>query len=267
MISASPKPPRPIVPHPKPKRHRERRPRQMTLVAGFRCPKGGVLLCADREEGDGFNKREVDKIYRIPVTELQLCDVWLAGSGGGDLIRTFQSKLHASLLSASQAGQNVFDEHEALIQAELAAFHRQRSSDIKKYGLGFVIVVSPQRPDRVPLLYRTSNTFLVPQPEYCALGTGQPISDYLCDRLFEYGKLESRATGILAAFILREAENSASGVGLGANMVFIHEGDKSMLFIGKDQVAELQAAVPPLRDCFYSYWPQHVVAPSWFKEW
>lgn len=257
----------PRILQPKPKRLPERKSRSMTVAAGFRCPMGGVLLCADREEDDGYSKREIDKIYRIPVTDLQVCDVWLAGAGGGDLIRTFQSKLHAALISAFKAGQNVFDDHEVLIQAELAAFRRQRSSDIKKYGLDFIVVISPMRSDRVPLLYRTDKEFLTPRPEYCAVGTGQPISDYLCDRLFEYGKLESRATGILAAFILREAQNSASGVGLGSDMVFIHEGGKRMYFIWKDKTAELQAAIPPLRDCIHSYWPQNVVVPSWYKDW
>jgi hypothetical protein len=267
MISVLRKPvaPRPIFS--RKKLLPERKSRTVTIAAGFRCPQGGVLLCADREEDNGYNKREVDKIYRVPATDLQVCDVWLAGAGGGDLIRTFQSKLHASLVSAFSAGQNVFDDHESLVQAELAAFHRQRSSDIKKYGFGFVVVVSPLRPDRVPLLYRTDGAFLTPQPQYCAVGTGQPISDYLCDRLFEYGKLESRATGILAAFILREAQNSASGVGLGSDMVFIHEGGKTLYFIGKDKIAELQSGIPPLKDCIYSYWPEHVIAPTWYKEW
>jgi hypothetical protein len=218
MIEALPKPCPRIVPHQKPKRLRERRPGYMTIAAGFRCPKGGVLLCADRQEDNGYTKREVDKIYRIPVTELQTCDVWLAGAGHGDLIRTFQSKLHASLVYAFNAGRDVFSEHEAIIQDELAGFHRQRSADTKLYGLDFVVVVSSVRLDRVPLLYRTDKAFLTPRPEYCAVGTGQPISEYLCDRLFEYGKLESRATGILAAFILREAQQSASGAGLGSDM-------------------------------------------------
>ena len=195
------------------------------------------------------------------------CDVWLVGSGHGDLIRKFQSKLHGSLISAVGTGCDVYDDHETLIQTELASFHQQWGAEIKKYGLDFIIVVSPYRPTRVPILYKTNKTALVPSPEYCAVGTGKPISDYLSDRLFEYGRLESRATGILAAFVLREAQHSASGAGLGADMVFIHESGKSLYFIPPAKVKELEECIPPLGECIESCWPRKVVAPEWFVEW
>jgi hypothetical protein len=257
-----------IVPRPNPKRLREGRPRSMTLIAAFRCPKGGVLLCADREEDDGYNKREVDKLYRIMHQELVSCDVWLAGSGSGDLIRKFRAQLHGSLIAAVQRGHDVFDDHEKLIQKELADFYRQWNSDIKKSnGLQFIVVIAPLRPDRVPILYRTSATALIPYPEYCATGSGQPIADYLADRLSTYGSLESRATGLMAAFIFREAQGSAIGVGFGADMVFIHEGGKSRYWIPAARVKELEACIPALGDCILGWWPENTVTPEWYKDW
>jgi 20S proteasome alpha/beta subunit len=34
----------------------------MTLVAGFRCSDGGILVCADREESGDGTKRSIDKL-------------------------------------------------------------------------------------------------------------------------------------------------------------------------------------------------------------
>jgi hypothetical protein len=240
----------------------------MTLIAAFRCPRGGVLLCADREEDDGYNKREVDKIYHIIHQDLVSCEIWLAGAGSGDLIRKFRSKLHNALVSAVQVGHDVFNEHESLIEAELGAFYRQWGADIRKSnGLQFIVVVAPLRPDRVPILYRTSGTALTPYPEYCATGTGQPIADYLSDRLGVYGSLESRSTGLMAAFIFREAQGTALGVGFGADMVFIHEGGKTLYWIPAIRVKELEACVPTLGDCVLGYWPENTVTPKWYKDW
>ena len=83
MISPKPlpyhqKPPYQVLPHPKLKRL-PKGPRPMTLVAAYRSAEGGVLLCADREENDGWlAKRSVDKIYPI---HLLPCDFYLAGAG------------------------------------------------------------------------------------------------------------------------------------------------------------------------------------------
>ena len=237
----------------------------MTLVAGFRCRMGGVLLCADREEGDGYNKREVDKIQRIPVQQLKSCDVWLAGAGGGDLIRQFEAKLQTSLVTATEAGTDVLKEHERLIQSELAEFHKQWTSEIKKEGLAFVLVVAPYRDNLTPMLYRTNKTALVPYPWYCAAGTGQPIADYFADRLFHYDRLDRPTLAILAAFILREAQQSAFGVGLGADMKFIDDGGHCRRELFKDQVKELQEGIPALEDTIYAYWKDKVKIPEWLQ--
>ena len=78
------------------------------------------------------------------------------------------------------------------------------------------------------MLYRTEAAALIPEPYFYAVGSGKPVADYLADRLYEHGRLGKRDLVILAAFILREAGESSIGVGMGANMVFINEGDKAM---------------------------------------
>jgi hypothetical protein len=68
---------------------------------------------------------------------------------------------------------------------------------------------------------------------------------------------------ILAAFILREAGDSSLGVGMGANMVFIHEGEKALHFMPPATVKEMQEAIPSLRDAIVSYWPGRIQFPDW----
>jgi 20S proteasome alpha/beta subunit len=235
----------------------------MTIVAGFRCSTGGVLLCADREENDGYNKREVEKIYRIPVTDLQVCDVFLAGAGNGDLIRKFQPLIHECLFHSHQGGTNLVTEHVRLFESELKKFKKQQADSIKKDGdFRFIVVMAPFN-STPPQMYCTKNEAMIPEQIYCALGTGQPIADYFTDRLFQWERMDKRALAALAAFILREAQDSATGVGLGNDMVFIHEVPRTLHFIPKDHVKKLQDGIPTLTESLHQYWEQHATIPGW----
>jgi hypothetical protein len=259
--------PRPHFP-PKPKRLPARK--RMTLVNGFRCRTGGVLLCADREEDDGYNKREVDKIIRIPCTLLQTCDIFLTAAGNSDLMKRFEAMLIKSLVAAlanKKKKVDIFAEHQTLLENELAAFYqREGATAIKKAGgLVYIIVVAPFSSAQCPMMYRSNKTKLIPEPFYCSAGTGQPIADYFADRLFHYDRMDKGALALLAAFILREAEASASGVGLGNDMVFIHDKGNELHFIHKDKVIELQSGIPKLEDSLLSHWTQHATIPAWIN--
>lgn len=274
--------PCPGIPHPKSK-WLLRKLKCMTLAAAFRCRTGGVLLCADREEDDGYNKREVDKIYRVPITHIQECDVFLAGAGPSSLITKAQAAIHGALsekarvikekeeeekknpIRVKMPKESILADHVKLIEAELAAFYKKYSKELKESPVGFIVVVAPYLPNRVPMIYRTERAVLVPVPEYYAYGTGKALCDYFTDRLFHYDRMDKGALAVLAAFVLREAEASASGVGLGSDMVFIHDGNKSLHFIYKDHVKELQDGVPSLADAIQQCWQQNATVPDWLK--
>lgn len=260
MIRTSPKPLPRIIPRLKtgrlPKRNR------MTLVAAFRCSKGGVLLCADREEDDGYAKREVEKIYRIPATELQSCDVFLAGAGPSSLVVKAHDVLHSRLLAEKIKGTDLVAEHVCVIEASLKIFYRSYASELKNAAMGFIVVVAPLLANRVPMLYRTERAMMVPEPYYIAYGSGKPLCDYFSDRLYAYGQLDKNAMKILVAFILRETEKAASGVGMGANMRFIHEGDQNVHHLSSGTVKELQDCIPSLQDSIWDHWKANVKVPS-----
>jgi len=238
----------------------------MTLVAAFRCRQGGILLCADREENDGYARREVEKIYR--VDGLPACEVFLAGTGPGNIIRLANEEIHLTLGTASANRVNVMAEHRRLIEQAVAAIYVRFGKVLKQEPMGMIIVVAP-RAHGVPLLYHTDNAVLVPETYYAAYGSGKTVADYLSDRIYrphQHGGLDKGLIGVMAAFILREAEQSSAGVGLGFDMVFIHEGDKSLHFIPPDAAKEIEAGVPSLADAIYSYWKDHATVPEWLTK-
>jgi hypothetical protein len=88
---------------PKPKRLPERK-RGMTLVAAFRCRNDGILLCADREENDGYLKRDIDKIYRFPLSQYH---VFITGAGASTIILRACEKIHQRLSLADANGVDI----------------------------------------------------------------------------------------------------------------------------------------------------------------
>lgn len=234
----------------------------MTLIAAFRCRDNGILLCADREESDNISKRPFEKIYRI--SELPECQFFIAGSGTTTAITDSWAEIHRTLGSAVQQNRSILADHRSLIETSLAIIHQRHEADLTDYPLGLLVVVSPRNPKSAPIIYRSEKTNLISvgDPQYIAYGTGAPISDYLSDRLYKHG-LPDTALITLAAFILREAAQSAPGVGLGNDMYVICPGGSLFKFIPTDRIAELQAGIPSLKDSIYSHWPGHVKVPTW----
>ena len=263
MLSPKLKPyPRIPAPRPKPQVGRiPKRPIPMTLIAAFRCRNGGILLCADREENDGYAKREVDKIYRVPL--LIPCEFFIAGAGPTSIITNACNEIHRSIKQAADNGTDVLVEHEKLLKDGLKSIHKQYAKTLLSWPMSLIIVVAPRAGGTVPLLYRTEGEILIPEPIYTAHGSGKVVCDYLADRLFEYDRIDKSYLALLAAFIFREAERSATGVGLGANMIFIHEGNKSLHILEADAVKEIEAGIPSLADALHSYWKDHAKVPEW----
>lgn len=233
----------------------------MTLIAAFRCRDTGILLCADRQEDDGISKRPFDKLYRIG--ELPHCQVLIAGSGTTSAITDSRNEIHNALILAVQSGADILQQHRSIIEQSLKKIHARHKQDLKTYPLGLLIVILPRAPKSTPFFYRSDKENLIPEDNYYAYGSGAPLSDYFSHRLYRYG-LSSEAVLTLAAFILREAEEFASGVGLGNDMVLTCPSG-TLNFLHKESVAEIQRGIDGLGDIFYSHWEEHVESPKWLK--
>jgi 20S proteasome alpha/beta subunit len=231
----------------------------MTLVAGFRCRNSGVLLCADREENDGISKREVDKISRILHAQGY---VFIAGAG----VTSILLKFHEAVEKALNGTVDLQGQHVRILEDSLSSVLPAYYPNDQWNGvIAPIIVVAFHIGDIAPLMYRTDgSSVLIKENLYTAAGSGKPICDYLTDRLYQHG-IDKASLGAMAAFILREAEESVHGVGLGANMVFIHEGDRALQYIEKDYVKDIQAKLPSLGDMIWPHWKAHVMVPGWLE--
>lgn len=265
MIIA-PKPHPHPFPHPvpQPRRLPKRRPLQLTLINAFRARQGGILLCADRQEDDGYSKTEIDKIYEI-TTDLKPCEVFIAGSGPSEIIAKAKERIHRSLVSADRGRNDILGEHQKLIEGTLKNIYREYGDVLRRYSMGLIIVIASRVRSQAPVMYSTVEYRLYPQDTYCADGSGKPISDYLADRLYRYGM--NRATlSVIAAFILREAERKASSVGMGFDMVFIHDGDTGRQYLGRDRIKTLQEAILPLSEAMFPAWENCQPIKDWLSQ-
>lgn len=235
--------------------------RFMTLAAAFRGSKGGILLCADREWNDaGISKKEINKIFE--VTRLPDCDFYLAGSGPDGPIFLAHSDIRENLFKVAYRGGDILDEYRNIFESTLYAVHKKFARLLKQWPMSFLIVAVPRALDKAPSLYRTDGAALIPEPFYFSIGSGKPIADYLAGRLYEFGELDKKTLVTLAAFILREAADSCPGVGMGANMVWIRDGDKFTHVIPPKAVKMIQDGIPRMRDAINAYWLEHLAIPD-----
>ena len=85
------------------------------------------------------------------------------------------------------------------------------------------------------------------------------------DRLYEHGRMDKDSMKVVAAFILREAEMAASGVGMGADMQFIHEGNMGVHYLCSGVVKEIQELIPKIQESLWGDWNAKVKIPSHFS--
>jgi len=233
----------------------------MTLIAAFRCRNNGILLCADRKEDDGVAIKEVEKIRRAGFRQFEM---FMAGAGLTTVVADAWAEITGELYKANFDKRNLLIEHRSIIEASLRAIHGKHKRDLKYSPLSLLLVIAPHQHNRIPILYRTDRTTLIEEGEYVACGSGQTLSDYFAGYLYRHG-LPDDYLAVLASFILKEAENHASGVGSGNDMVFICPNGL-LKFVGKESIAEIQAGIPDLKDAIHSYWAERLKIPAWLKD-
>jgi len=123
-------------------------------------------------------------------------------------------------------------------------------------------------------LYRTENAMLVPEAYYAAYGSGKTISDFLTDRLcgvtdqlWGHENIDNATMIAIAAFIFKEAEKSAGGVGFGMDMRMIRVCQSTPLrIIGSDVMKEIQDSIPTLSDALFDHWKKTLKIPRMLVE-
>jgi len=207
--------PKPLVKF-TPKRLPERK--RMTLVAGFRCHEG-IVIVADMEENVGFSgKRAVPKMREV-----------IFGVNDPGWRGTFSGSGDAPALEIA------FD----LVGAKLAVLPILDTTNIRDAFTEVLAECHEKYIDPVPTsngislvcgLVRGGQPFLVstekrtPQfhVDFIARGYGAEMASYFADRLHDYwASLEDTAK--LACFIASEVNQAVQYCGLGAEMALLHK--------------------------------------------
>jgi hypothetical protein len=115
----------------------------MTLVAGFRCLDGGILMCADRERSGGGMKVSVDKLKELRFAD---ADFVFAASGSEIIIANLYPRL-ADALAANE--DDLLNSHVSIINGVLRSIHKE----FREFGEWeeLVIAASFYRETKIPV--------------------------------------------------------------------------------------------------------------------
>lgn len=272
MIGPLPKPPRPYPPKPVPGPKSKRLPKgkSVTLIAGFRLDRGGVLICADREESTGTGKRSVDKIDRF---NLPSSSYVIAGSGLSPILANALPRIRQSLEEAEKRGRDLRNEHQSIISSALRPLHEEMiwgRNDESDRNISLIIAAAfGQRKGEVrTALYGTYDDTLYPANAYLCEGCGRDLAYYLAAKLYSgpYFSLPNRPTAIArAAFIFGEVRESVSSVGLGTDMLLLSGMERGVRTIPYAEIKELDEKIPELRKGIQLSFNQEVTVSDWLK--
>jgi 20S proteasome alpha/beta subunit len=230
--------PKPSLPQPKAKRLPVRR--RMTLIAGFRCHEGIVML-ADMEEASGItSKRKVAKLR--PVDYFGDWMTVMGGAGDPAIIDNATEDLATRLSSITS-----FDKTrvQLAIDETLKGVHdKYIDPDTRSEGMSLVIGITEKQGSH---LYSTRRRTPQPQQEFVAVGYGEDLANYFADKLHSYW-LSLDYVVKLASFIAKEVEESVLGCGQGSQLVVLPSKGSFTAYSARKIVAEMPSFEEVLLD-------------------
>jgi hypothetical protein len=229
----------------------------MTLVAGFRCLDGGILMCADREESGDGTKRSVDKLWERRYDNAHFV---IGASGTSVILANLFERLEEQLVRNASTLQN---EHRKIIGGVLRSIHKD-FREFKEWQ-EMVVAASFYRDVRTPVtsfLYGTVANALEPVPDYVCAGVGKAMAGYFCRELYERWP-NRRSASVLAAFVFREVGNHVLGVGRGTDMIYMAVQQRLIHHIPHSDVKELEDAIPTLKEVLSERWGKGIRVPHW----
>jgi 20S proteasome alpha/beta subunit len=250
------------------KLHLSRLPKEkpMTLIAGFRCADGSVLLCADRERSDQFGKRSIEKLFRVRTEQGSFL---IAGAGRSSIIDNALARIDVALKTAGANPDVVlFDKHKDVIETVLYEIHEEYiwgHRDENNRAIQFIIAAAFRSPHSTPFLYRTDEEIVFPQQLYCCGGAGQDLAYYFADKLYN-DHLSREGAALVAAFIFREVSQSVSGVGLGTDLWLLAAKDQGWYRIPPPKVQEIEAIIPDIGSAIADAWNGKITIPKWLSD-
>jgi 20S proteasome alpha/beta subunit len=190
----------------------ERKP-QMTFIAGLQCT-DGIILCSDSLESDGYNKKNVQKLFTHEVE-----GKWGIGfgcSGSAAACTNFSDRL----LELIRDFGDEYDRRgtEKIIEAAMAYMRREYSTETLEVVVG-MWSCSPLE----TRLYRASthSQCISVESDYVCAGLDTSLARFLLDSIITNDVTVFDAMYI-AAFVISIMKEKADGVGGPTQMVWHH---------------------------------------------
>jgi hypothetical protein len=243
----------------------------MTLIAGFRLHRGGILLCADREQLTGAGKHTVDKIDRF---SLAASSYVIAATGSHPILANALPRIRQCLQDAEKNGKDLRMEHQAIIGSALRPLHEEMvwgRTDENERGISLIVAASfgQQKGEMTTALYGNYGDTLYPANAYLCEGTGRDLAYYLTDKLYSgvYFSLPNRTKAIVqAAFIFRGVREAVPGVGLETDMVLLSGTERGVRIIPYSVIEKLDQELSEIQAGIQKAWNQGLKIPDWLKQ-
>jgi 20S proteasome alpha/beta subunit len=209
----------------------------VTLVAGFRCHEG-IVIVADMEENVGLSgKRAVPKMREVIFATTD--PSWrgtFSGAGDGATIEIAIDLLIEKLASVPADNRNI----RSVVTDVLAECHDKYIDPVSSsngMSLVFGIVQNGN-----PILVSTEKRTPQFPVAFIAQGYGAEMASYFADRLHDYWATLGD-TAKLACFISNEVNQAVQYCGLGAEMALLHK-DGGWRKFGPSGMANLLKELP-----------------------
>ena len=243
----------------------------MPLIAGFRLHRGGILVCADREQLTGAGKHSVERIDRFSLSESSYV---VAGTGSVPVLSNALPRIRQYLQDAERHGRDLRAEHQSIIGAALRPLHEEMvwgRPDENERSINLIVAASfgQQKGEITTALYGNYGDTLYPANAYLCEGTGRDLAYYLADNLYSgvYFTLPNRTKAVVqAAFVFRGVREAVSGIGLETGMVLLSGTERGVRVIPHGIVDRLEQELTDIQSGIQRAWNQGLKLPEWLKQ-
>jgi 20S proteasome alpha/beta subunit len=187
----------------------------MTIAIGIRCS-DGIIIAADREEGDGYMKNDVGKIRATVRLKSPIGQIAIAGAGSGPYIDEV-SKILTDEFAEENSGLD-----------EITNKHRNYYSEIvmpmSVYGANapdYRLLIGSVGGNVSKGIYSTAGLSIKENDDYEAIGAGAMIANEWLSRLWDYVPVLQAAK--LAAYVIFHVKNSIPGCGHGTDIMMLNQ--------------------------------------------
>jgi 20S proteasome alpha/beta subunit len=211
----------------------------MTIAIGIRAS-DGIIIAADREEGDGYLTNDRGKILQTFRGIDPIGWISIAGAGDGPAIDEVAKLLTNRFCADTERTAELVkaalrNEHRAYYKTTILPFARMPQLERPDYAL----IIGCLEGGVGKSLFFTSRLSFNESNDYEAVGVGATVANNWLGRLYEYMPVSCAIR--LAAYVIYQVKNSVRDCGLGTDIIVLKRG-KLLDRVNPDLIRKWEAA-------------------------